>query len=135
MDTQTQKTDEKIVTFMLKDDPQVYSLEFSFNELCDAEKPTGLNLMHALAAGDVTAAQTRALLYVCLKTHHPIVMLKEAGELLSREYSVVLEALSTVIADWRQRGLAEEEQEQDEGGFGAANGGMVEKSAPVLVGE
>lgn len=101
--------EDKFITFMLKDDPVTYSLLFDFNQVCDAEVISGCNLMQALSGGvHITAAQTRALLFASLRTAHPGVSIAEAGELLSREYPVVLNALSNVISDWRTAGLAEE---------------------------
>lgn len=87
----------KPVTFTLENDPQVYSLQFDFNLLCDAEAETGLNLMHGFMGLGIDARVTRGVLYACLKTAHPAVTLKEAGDLLSKDRETVLEALGKAI--------------------------------------
>jgi len=101
-------SEKKAVSFTLLDDPQVYVLQFDFNAICEAETATGCNLMHALAGGGISASETRGLLYACLKASHPEVLLSEAGDLLSRDMSSVLPALSKCLAEARD---IEEESE------------------------
>ncbi len=86
------------VTFTLPNDPQEYTLTYSFNEICDAEAVTGVNLLHAAVnVSQMNAVQMRGLLYACLKTAHPEVLIKEAGLLLSRDSQIVTAALAKVL--------------------------------------
>lgn len=91
------------ITFTLGDEPQVYTLQFDFNALCDAEEVAGCNLMRAVIGGaEFTATKARALLFAFLKTAHPKVTLAEAGELFSKDQGVVLTALIKVLNGvWR----------------------------------
>lgn len=86
------------VTFTLEGDPQEYTLCYDFNQICDAEAVAGANLLNAVAnKHSMNAVQMRGLLYACLKTAHPDVLLKEAGTLLSRDSKTVTKALATVL--------------------------------------
>jgi hypothetical protein len=87
----------KPVTFTLEGDSQVYSLTFDFKALCDTEAVTGCNLLLTIGGLGVTATSTRALLFALLKTAHPAVTLKEAGELLARDPDVVLKHIYDTI--------------------------------------
>jgi hypothetical protein len=100
---------KNVIPFTLEGDPQVYTLEFDFNAICAAEAVTGCNLMRALAGGEIFAAQTRGLLFACLKPAHPDVLLTEAGELLTRDMETVLEALSKALAGAKGTGTDEED--------------------------
>lgn len=95
------------ITFKLGDDPQEYKIQFDFNEVCEAESVCGCNLMRAIAGGEISAAQTRGLLYACLKTAHPVVTLSEAGGLLSKDINTVLDALAQVLQAARDTEEAE----------------------------
>jgi hypothetical protein len=93
------------VTFELDDDPQLYTLVYDFNEIADAEAVTGVNLLSAVSdMQNMSAVQLRGLLYACLKTEHPKVLVTEAGDLLSRDSMTVTKALGKVL------GAAEEEK-------------------------
>lgn len=89
--------------FTLDGDPQVYKLAYDFNAICDAELETKENLQQYLfAIGKpssifLTALQHRAVLYALLKTAHPQVLLKEAGELLSRDTQKVSETMMRAL--------------------------------------
>jgi hypothetical protein len=116
---------EEYVEFTFENDPQVYKLAYDFNILCDIETATGLNLMGAfLGYGAVTANQTRALLYACLKKAHPVVLLNEAGELLSRDMGTVLRALAKTIKKSHAGELVTETETEppDEMGQASAEG-------------
>jgi len=103
---------QEFVEFRLKDGPQVYKLSYDFNAVCEAEAAAGCNLMQAfLLQAPLTAVQTRAILFACLKKAHPLVLLTEAGELLSRDMPVVLDALGQVLQAMR----GEEQEEEGEG--------------------
>ena len=94
------------VTFTLEDDSQEYTLVYDFNQIADAEAVTGVNLLSAISdMRTMTAVQLRGLLYACLKTAHPTVLVTEAGDLLSRDSITVTKALGKVL------GAAEEEEE------------------------
>jgi hypothetical protein len=47
----------------------------------------------------MTAGQTRALVYASLAKHHPKVTLEDAGGLLTRAKSEVMDALGTLFDD------------------------------------
>ncbi len=97
------------VTFHLENDPIVYTLVYDFNELADAEAVAQTNLLQAVSSlQNMTAVQMRGLLYACLKTSHPLVLLKEAGDLLSKDSATVTRALGLVM------GATEEEQPEEE---------------------
>jgi hypothetical protein len=85
------------ITFTLEGDPQPYILKFDFNEVCNAEAAAGCNLMQALSGVPITAAQTRGLLYACLKPANPQVLLSEAGALLSKDMPTVLRYLMEAL--------------------------------------
>ncbi len=104
---QAPSPDPQSVSFQLEGD-QVYSLSFDFNQICEAETVARCNLMTALAGGGITALQTRALLYACLKTAHPQVLLSEAGWLLSQDMPKVLAALAQVLTEARSEDVAED---------------------------
>ena len=58
-------------------------LAYDFNEICDAERLCGCNLLAGLENLDnLGAAQFRGLLYAALKPAHPIVTLQEVGTLI-----------------------------------------------------
>jgi hypothetical protein len=98
--------------FTLDNDPQIYRLVYDFNALCDAEAETKENLLQYVfvigkpSAIFITAAQQRAMLYALLKPGHPQVLLKEAGELLSRD--------TKRVADAMVRALGIESEESDD---------------------
>ena len=89
--------DREFITFTLPDDSQEYRMTYDFNELCKAEEVTGLNLLEPLTGRGITARHTRALLYACLRTAHPIVTLDEAGGLLTRDRDLVLGKLAEAL--------------------------------------
>lgn len=89
--------DRDTVKFKLEGDPVEYVLTYDFNEIVDAEAATGCNLFRAMS-GSMTATEFRALLYACLKTGHPQVLLKEAGDLVSKDRTTVMVALGKVLA-------------------------------------
>jgi len=80
-------------------DPQdSYRLTFDYNEICDAEVVTGLNLLWALRNLDATSAgQMRGLVYALLKSAHPEVLLSEAGALLAADSASVINAVRKVL--------------------------------------
>ena len=104
------------VTFHLENDPQTYVLEYNFNELAEAESVAQTNLLQAVSdLRTMTAVQMRGLLYACLRTAHPQVLLREAGDLLSKDSPTVSKALALVM------GASEaEEEDQKEGPAAAA---------------
>ena len=58
-------------------------LAYDFNEICDAERACGCNLLAALESlKGLGAAQLRGLLYAALRPAHPIVTLQEVGTLI-----------------------------------------------------
>lgn len=84
--------------FTIEGDKEVYKLAFDFNEICEAETVTSCNLLRVLGAlGRATATEVRALLYAMLKPAHPLVLLKEAGELLSKDMGAVTGAISQAL--------------------------------------
>jgi hypothetical protein len=92
----------KFVEFSLDGDPQVYKLAYDFNHLCDTEEAIDCNLMDPfLGHTPMNARQTRGILFACLKTAHPLVLLSEAGNLLSRDQATVLRALGKAIRQAR----------------------------------
>lgn len=91
-------TKSEFVTFKLADDPVEYKLLKDFNKICDAEAETGCNLMRAMLGALTNARELRALLFGCLKTAHPSVLLSEAGDLMDRpDWGVVLTALGKAM--------------------------------------
>jgi hypothetical protein len=106
---------QEFVEFRLKDDPQVYKLSYDFNAICEAEAAAGCNLIQAfLFQAPLTAVQTRAILFACLKKAHPLVLLTEAGELLSRDMPVVLDALGQAMRGDEQEEEGEGEESDEE---------------------
>lgn len=105
--------EENVRTFTLDGDPQEYHLMFDYNAVCDAEAKTGVNLMSCLSGQGLNANQTRGLLYACLLPKHPLVTLKEAGELLTKGLPVVLSNLLPVITGAVDTGVEEEEVEAE----------------------
>lgn len=99
---------EEFVVFKLDGDEHEYRLAFDFNEICAAEVVAGCNLMSVLGGHAVDAAQTRGLLYACLKKGHPRVLLAEAGGLLTRDMTTTLGALNELL---REAGMFEEPEE------------------------
>lgn len=90
----------------LEKDPITYRLMYDANEIVDAETLTGLNLLHALRnLNAVSMGQLRGLLYALLKTGHPTVELKEAGELLCRP-----DAKTVTDAIWKVLGVKSEDE-------------------------
>lgn len=89
--------DHDFVKFTLEGDPQVYSLAYDFNAMCEAEEKTGVNILAVSEGSDVSARGTRALLFAFLLTGHPMVTKEEAGDLLSRDRSTVSAAIGTVL--------------------------------------
>lgn len=99
-----EKQEQKFVDFIVKDFPGVYSiagkeqkgfrLTFDFNELCDAETVTGFNLLSPLKnLAAMSAGQMRGIAFSLLKTAHPKITLKEAGDLLSKDGPAVTAAV------------------------------------------
>jgi len=93
---------KKVIEFKIEGDPDhgygqgVYKLQFDFNALVRTETLTGLNLG---SIQNMTAGQTRALVYASLAKHHPKVTLEDAGGLLTRAKSEVMDALGTLFDD------------------------------------
>lgn len=84
--------------FTIEGDPQVYKLAFDVNEICEAEMATGCNLLRPLGGlRYATAVDLRALTYAMLKPAHPLVLLKEAGDLLSRDIATVTAAITEAL--------------------------------------
>lgn len=78
------------IKFTLPDDPQEYTLTYDFNEMCDAEPIVGMNLLTPIAGADLLSTRdVRGLLYALLKKAHPMVLLPEAGELMTKNLPVV----------------------------------------------
>jgi hypothetical protein len=95
-------------SFSIEGDPQVYTLTFDFNQICEAEKETGINLLKPLAGAGISATETRALLYALLKPAHPLVLLAEAGELLNKDLPTVLSELGAMLKAAQQEQAAED---------------------------
>jgi hypothetical protein len=86
------------VKFILEDDPQEYTLAFDFNELSEAEMVGEMNLLAAIAKWPaLSCREMRCLLYALLKPAHPAVLLKEAGDLLTRDMTAVYTAVKQVL--------------------------------------
>lgn len=103
----------KIINFRLQNDPVEYKLSYDFNVVCDVEEETGCNLLQTLTGSALNSKLTRGFLYACLKPNHPLVELKEAGDLLTREMSTVLAALGEVMVDARAEGQADSDTDSD----------------------
>jgi hypothetical protein len=105
-------TEFKAITFNFDNDPQVYTLAFDFNLICEAEIETGCNLMSPIAGGGgFNATVTRALLYGLLKKAHPTVKLSECGDLLSQDLETTLGALYSMVSLARCQKDEPEQQE------------------------
>ena len=80
---------------------ETYSLAFDFNALAVAEEISGLNLLQAMRSlGDLSVAQTRALLYAALLKKQPKLTLTEAGNLLNfRSLPVITKALGEALTN------------------------------------
>lgn len=96
------------VEFVVEGVPGVYAIEeqeakgfrltYDYNEICDAENLTGLNLLSAMRNLDaMSAGQMRAVLLALLKSAHPKTTLPEAGKLLSNDRESVIEALRKAL--------------------------------------
>lgn len=86
------------VTFTLENDPQLYTMVYDFNRVCDAEEMLKENLFHAISNPvTMTANQCRGLVFAFLLTAHPKVLVSEAGDLLSRDSNVVTKALGKML--------------------------------------
>lgn len=99
------------ISFSIESDPHPYVLEYDFNFLCDAEVISGCNLMQAIAGGQITAGQTRGMLYAFLKKANPDLLLSDAGALLSRDLAGTLKAITDVLDTAR---ASDEEESQEE---------------------
>jgi hypothetical protein len=88
--------EREFVSFTFEGDPVEYKLCYDFNEIVNAEEVCGCNLLAAMGGG-MSARAFRGLLYACLKTAHPQVLLSEAGDLMSRDREKVMKALGQVI--------------------------------------
>ena len=87
------------VSFKVAGEVFEYVLTYDFNALCEAEAETGVNLLQAMSdVRSMTAVQLRAMLYAGLKPANPLVLVKEAGELLTKDYAAVMEALIRLFA-------------------------------------
>lgn len=76
----------------------VYRIAFDANCIADAEKETGLNLLYALRNLDtMSMGQMRALLFGLSKKHNAQVLLKDAGDLLTRDDGTVWNAMKQVL--------------------------------------
>ena len=85
-------------SFTLADEPQVYTLIYDINRICDAEEELGLNLFSAMEAPQfATTRQVRGMLYAFLKEAHPTVTLRETGLLISWDSQTVLAALMKLL--------------------------------------
>lgn len=73
-----------------------FQLCFDVNKVADVEAETGLNLLLPLL-GRMTTAEVRALVCAFLRTSQPLVTLKEAGDLLTRDFDTVSGALNEVF--------------------------------------
>lgn len=99
------KLQKNTISFELEGDKQVYTLTYDFNQFVDAEAVTGCNLLRAIGnRGFISATEFRALLYALLKAAHPVVEVKEAGELMTRDTATVSHAVAMVL------GVPEEEE-------------------------
>ena len=91
--------------FHIPGDAQVFKLTYDFNCMCDAEIVSGQNLLRAMT-GRMTSLELRALLYGLLRVYHPLVELKEAGELMTIDRNSVMDALTEILS-------MEEEKEEE----------------------
>lgn len=103
--------EREFIVFKIADDPQEYKLCYDFNQLVDAEELTGCNLLAAFMGGGLNAKAFRALLYACLKTAHPHVLLSEAGDLMSKDRATVMAAVGKVLGGE----ISEPEQPENDG--------------------
>lgn len=83
-----------------------YTLVLDFNALADFEDATGQNAMKALAGGDLTISQMRALFHAGLKDRHPDVSLKDAGAMLQANLPSLGEALKAAFPDAKPGNVA-----------------------------
>lgn len=82
------------VTFTLGEDPQVYSLQYDFNKVCDVEELVGMNL--TVGSGH-PSNYLRAQLMAYLLKAHPTVTLIEAGDLLTQNEDLVISKLKEAM--------------------------------------
>lgn len=88
------------VKFNLPNDSRDYTLGFDFNELADAEAVAEVNLLASVASWpNLSCRQMRGLVYALLKPAHPRVLLKEAGELLTRDMQTVYKAVKQTLLE------------------------------------
>jgi hypothetical protein len=73
-----------------------FHLCFDANLVADVEAETGLNLLLPLL-GRMTISEFRALLCAFLRASQPLVTLKEAGSLLTRDFDVCSAAINEVF--------------------------------------
>jgi hypothetical protein len=106
-DAITYDVPHRSATFKLKDDPQLYTITYDFNNVVLAEEKTSLNLLQGLMGGG-SATIMRGLLFAFLLKAHPTVLIDEAGDLLSKECGTVMTALSSLLAHFSQ-GLVNED--------------------------
>ena len=95
-------------------DPQVYTLTYDFNELVNAEKKLGLNLLQGLVGGTSTEL-IRGLLFAFLLKAHPLVTVAEAGDLFSKDTRTVMQNFSIIMENF-DVGTDEEEEGKDKTG-------------------
>lgn len=106
----------KEVTFSFEetrpgDPPEgIFTLRFDPNALCDAEEKSGRNLLQCVAAFGLRLAvlDVRAILYGLLLPSFPTVTLKEAGEVLGRDFTTVFKAMQEALGEEHVRGIVKE---------------------------
>ena len=73
-------------------DGKEWTLRCDFNAMIEFEDATGKDAMDAFEAaegGDVDLKDLRHLVHACLLRHHPDATLRDAGDVLSHDMSVV----------------------------------------------
>ena len=76
-------------------DPEEIFLTYAFNRICDVEKESEMKL--GLTLVNPSAQEVRAIVCAYLRTAHAVT-LEEAGDLLTRDRSSMLVALSKAMA-------------------------------------
>lgn len=90
-------TEKTSIKFHFEGEIREYVLVYDFNKFCDAETETGANILSWIGGNNRTASQLRAVLYACLKTDNPKVLLSEAGDMLNRDTGGLLACLTALI--------------------------------------
>ena len=81
---------------------QSYTMLLDFNALCDFEGETGKNALielEGMEAGNLSASDTRALMWAGLRQCHPDMTLQLAGSILSENADAIQRATAVIAAE------------------------------------